>query len=359
MASTTIEHFVALQSTVNICALDLSKAFDEVQHDILFSKLMKRNVPRNFIQLLRNWYSNSTICIKWHFCFSHEVKLSAGVRQGGVLSPSLFALYIDNVLDKINNSGLGCYINHICYNAIMYADDILLISLSVTDLQKMVNICLFELEHVDMIVNIKKSVCMRIGKRFNIMASDIFVGDTPIAWKKELKYLGLQFFAGAKLKCNIQILRQKYFGAANSIFGKIGTKASPSCYCTLINAHCLPLLTYSLEAISLSKSKLGSIAAAYTSGWGKIFGSFDKKVINECLFYCGIVPVEIHIDTKKLGFLDQIACSSHVGLLNLFHIHGKASMLNIMNKYDLRSSESWNTWRLKMWSVFEQSCHLF
>lgn len=358
VAHTTIEHFISQQSTVNICALDLTKAFDKVQHDILFIKLMVRNVPRNFIKLLHNWYSHSTIRIRWHACLSYQVSLLAGVRQGGVLSPSLFAIYIDDVLNVLNSSGLGCYINHISYNAIMYADDILLMSLSITDMQKMVDICLIELDRVDMNINIKKSVSLRIGKRHNVVASDILIGNTPISWKSEIKYLGLQFFSASRIKVNIQILRQKFFGAANGIFGKIGTKASISCYTTLINAYCIPLLIYSLEAISLSKSELSSIMAAFTSGWGKIFGSYDKNIINNCLFYCGILPIEFKLDLKKLIFLDQLAKSNHEGLTNLFFIHGKNAILTIMKKYNLLSSDSLNVWKFKIWSAFDYSRQL-
>ena len=80
--------------------------------------------------------------IKWGDAMSYQVKLAAGVRQGGVLSPVLFACQVDDMLKKINNSGLGCNINHVYYNAIMYADDIILMSVSICDMQKMVNICL-------------------------------------------------------------------------------------------------------------------------------------------------------------------------------------------------------------------------
>ena len=86
----------------------------------------------------------------WHFrTFRVNVKLIC-----------LFACYVDEMLRKLNNSGLGCHINHLCYNAIMYADDILLMSISISDLQILVDICSKELILIDMIVNVCKSVCM-------------------------------------------------------------------------------------------------------------------------------------------------------------------------------------------------------
>jgi hypothetical protein len=193
----------------------------------------------------------------------------------------------------------------------MYADDILLMSISVCDIQKLVDICFAELNSIDVLINVKKSVCIRVGKRHNSKASNITINGIPIEWKSELKYLGIQFLSGSRLRCNVQIIRQKFFRATNGIFGKIGTKAPLNCYSTLINSYCTPLLTFGMEAIFLSKSDLNSIKAAFTAGWSTIFGSFHHNVIYNCLYYCNVLPIEFCIDQRKLSFLDQITSSDH------------------------------------------------
>ena len=80
---------------------------------------------------------------------SYKIRLTAGVRQGGVLSIHLFSVFVDDVLLKLNKSSLGCHIKSLCLNAIMYADDILLMSISVCDLQTMVYLCVTYLEDID------------------------------------------------------------------------------------------------------------------------------------------------------------------------------------------------------------------
>ena len=47
-----------------------------------------------------------------------------GVRQGGVLSPKLFAIYIDDLSNELALCKSGCYINEQCMNHVIYADDI-------------------------------------------------------------------------------------------------------------------------------------------------------------------------------------------------------------------------------------------
>jgi len=79
-------------STVNLCSLDLMKAFDRMNHGILFNKLMDRNIPKYLVNLLREWYSKVFNAVRWGSEISKFIKLEAGVRQGGILSPYLFAV---------------------------------------------------------------------------------------------------------------------------------------------------------------------------------------------------------------------------------------------------------------------------
>jgi len=62
--------------------------------------------------------------VKWGLVYSDYFSLACGVPQGGVLSPCLFAIFIDSVVDRVTKSGLGCYFNMTCFSILLYADDI-------------------------------------------------------------------------------------------------------------------------------------------------------------------------------------------------------------------------------------------
>jgi len=123
-----IEHFVSNGSTVNVCALYLSKAFDRVNHYVLYIKLMERKLPTQLLTVFESWLYTCTTCIRWNGRVSHCFSLAAGVRQGGVLSPLLFITCIDTIVDRVKTLSVGCYINCTCCSIFLYADDILLLS---------------------------------------------------------------------------------------------------------------------------------------------------------------------------------------------------------------------------------------
>lgn len=144
-----VNKFVNGGSTVNLCAIDLSKAFDKTNHHALLMKLMKRHIPVDLLDILEFWLNNSWSCIKWLGKFSTLFKIEFGVRQGSVLSPFLFAVYLNDLASPRRNGPSSCII--------LYADDILLFSPSICHLQLLLAECERQLIDLDISINVKKS----------------------------------------------------------------------------------------------------------------------------------------------------------------------------------------------------------
>ena len=87
--------------------------------------------PMVLINIFDCWFAKVFACVRWGECISEFVSLSCGTRQGGVASPTLFAICVNDIIAKLQQSGLGCQIHFISFNAFMYADDLLLLALSV------------------------------------------------------------------------------------------------------------------------------------------------------------------------------------------------------------------------------------
>ena len=60
-----IDHFISEGSTVNVCSLDLSKAFDKMSHYALYIKLINRNIPLNLLKIIKSWFNTSFTCVRW------------------------------------------------------------------------------------------------------------------------------------------------------------------------------------------------------------------------------------------------------------------------------------------------------
>ena len=142
-----VDEITKTGNTANICSIDLSKAFDKVNHFGIYIKLMKRLIPTELLELLENWMSGCFAYVKWDYSYSFVFSVCSGVRQGAVLSPLLFAVYIDDI-GKLCDPRNGCFV-------ILYADDIILISYSVTMLQNLLFECEKELLYLDMLINNK------------------------------------------------------------------------------------------------------------------------------------------------------------------------------------------------------------
>ena len=141
MVTSVVEHFNRHGSPVFGAAMDMSKAFDMVEWGYMFETLLERKVDCIFLRLLLFIYGKQQCKVKWSGQYSNPFPVHNGVRQGGVSSGIFFALYIDKLLHILRESGLGCHVNGIFYGAVIYADDIFLLSGSRNGLQVMVDLC--------------------------------------------------------------------------------------------------------------------------------------------------------------------------------------------------------------------------
>ena len=89
---------------------------------------MKHRLPSVVLRFLMNMQVKSCARIKWDDIFSVVFSVSNGVKQGGVLSPFLFCIYIDDLLISISETHLGCYIGNIYVGVLAYVDDIELLA---------------------------------------------------------------------------------------------------------------------------------------------------------------------------------------------------------------------------------------
>ena len=106
--STTVNHFRDRGSAVYAALLDISKAFDRVNHLKLFESLSKTGLPTWLLVILINWYGKLTVAVRWKSTLSNSFRVNCGVRQGSSLSPSIFNVFMDLFIIKLRALSVGC-----------------------------------------------------------------------------------------------------------------------------------------------------------------------------------------------------------------------------------------------------------
>jgi len=166
-------------------------AFDRINHWCLFKKLIERNII--VIRLLIFWYCNQSFCVRWGNTISNYFTVSNGVRQGGILSPFLFNIYMDDLSKILNDSHSGCSMNGTTINHLMYADDTCIIAPSPSALQDLLDICEnFALNNF-IVFNEKKTKCMCFKPKSLkcLYVPNMYLNNIPLNIVSTNKYLGI------------------------------------------------------------------------------------------------------------------------------------------------------------------------
>ena len=107
----------------------------------LFEKLHQKNLPAIVVRTLIFVYEEQNAWVKWGNTRSEQFRIVNGTRQGSVLSPAFFSVYIDDLLSQLRKSGVGCHIGGKFFGAAGYADDIILLAPCRSAMEQMIRIC--------------------------------------------------------------------------------------------------------------------------------------------------------------------------------------------------------------------------
>jgi len=124
----TLAYYVVDGVSAFCTLLDATKAFDKIDYCQLFRELLCRDLPSIYVRLLCNLYTNNVAHFYWNGRRRKVFSTENGVKQGGIVSPVLFCVYIDGLLSLLRESNVGCFIGNVFEGALAYADDIALLT---------------------------------------------------------------------------------------------------------------------------------------------------------------------------------------------------------------------------------------
>ena len=258
--------------------LDASKAADKVLHNGLYKKLLDRKAPLCFVLLLMNWYSKVHCAVRWNGFMGEWFPILCGVRQGGVLSPYLFSVYVNDLIFELRNSGSGAHIGKLLIGCVLYADDIVLMSPSCRGLQRLVRIC----EQYGLKWDIKFNPCKSQVVTFggtNPPNMHIEMASTVMQWVNKVKYLGLYF---CSISGNLDVSNnvRKFYGQYNNIRTVLGYGTHEMSVVHLCKVYCLSALMYGCESWHLQNKEQSRISVAWNNCFRSIFNCCWRESVN-------------------------------------------------------------------------------
>ena len=193
----SISYYVNNGSSVYCTFLDATKAFDRVQYCKLFRQLLCCGLPPVIIRILLNLYVGHVTRVEWNGIRSTNFPVSNGVKQGGIVSPVLFCIYLDGLLQSLAASRIGCSIGTIFVGALAYADDLVLLAPSANAMRLMLHNCDAYADEFSIAFNASKSKCLfctrptRRHSKCNLGAQATFqIGGQPIEFVDQWPHLG-------------------------------------------------------------------------------------------------------------------------------------------------------------------------
>ena len=215
-----IARYVRGSSGVHMCLYDLEKPFVSIEYPVLFNRLFEMGVNRKTWRVLKSWYEGAVGQVR----LDGALSVKRGVKQGSVLSPTLFILIMNPLLQQLEASGLGLTINSFYAGGFAHADDIRTLATTVETLEVQVGLVRQFYAANFLQVNVKKCEVIVFDRHRGRadMRDDLEVEVIVIQSCSEARCLGFWWrrglFATRGVEEGISKARRAFFQ-----FGSVGT----------------------------------------------------------------------------------------------------------------------------------------
>ena len=200
--------------------LDIKRAYDVVWRDLLWEEMWKVGIRGKMWRVLQNLYQGTESCVAVDGKQTPWMKSEVGLRQGCVMSPTIFSIFINRLAEDLKQTGKGVKWNDRRFNLLLFADDIVLIAQDEGDMQRMLDMAYECSQSMRFQFNAQKCKVMRSGKE----CTKWTMGGEVIQEVQSFTYLGVEFGRrvgwkemkkkvlekATKRMCKIEMLRRVY-----------------------------------------------------------------------------------------------------------------------------------------------------
>ena len=308
-----IHNYIKRKGKVFTTFIDLSKAFDKVDHIILGNILLENNIPIDISLLIMHYLRNQTARIIWGGSSGEYFNINEGVRQGGILSPFLFKLYINSVIESIAEMEIGCRLGYTRLNILAYADDVILVADNKENLEKLYSAFTHLLERLKLIINKSKTKCMIFDKsRFGSDCGEITLNTDILSCVKVYKCLGHDIQRNLADDIDVEGRLRHFYSQFNSVYRKFHA-VSTETFLYLFNAYCMPDYGLSLWNVGeiLKKHMFKVFKVAYHNALKKIIGVPNFYSNHDVANHCNLFLLQHYIIFHQCRYFKRVLKSNN------------------------------------------------
>ena len=306
-----INYYNVHRSPVFCCFLDVSKAFDRVNHAILFKKMLRRGIPMYIVQFIAFWYQSQELQIRWGKTFSDSFFVTNGIRQGGILSPYLFNIVLDDLSIKLNQTNVGCFVGSFLLSHLSYADDMVLIAPSAKALQILLSICEEYARQNDIVYNTDKSKCIIFWPKVNVSDQVRFLlQGMSLKIVEQIKYLGVYIDSNLSDDCEISKRSRGIYAAGNTIISNFG-KCNSNCKILMFKTYCYNVYGISLWA-SYRVSSYAKAKVAHNDIFRTLMNVHRSESATKLFAEHNVSNLDVISRNCMFSLMQRLLCSSNV-----------------------------------------------
>ncbi len=211
----TVNYFNFNRSNVYVLMLDSTKAFDRVRYCKLFTELSNRQMSPLVIRLLMYMYTNQRLQVRWGNEMSVQFGVVNRVKQGGVLSPLLYAVYIDGLFIRLEDTGMGCHMGIHFISSLAFADDLNLLAPTLSGLKKIIDVCEKYGKEFNIKFNGSKSHLLLFkGRNCKILTRGVTVNGVSLTLSGTAVHLGHHMSTKDK-ECTVNAAKNSFWKSFN------------------------------------------------------------------------------------------------------------------------------------------------
>ena len=228
------------------CFVDFEKAFDRIPRSLLLKKLENCGVVGKFLNVIISMYSNNIAHLKMNNKISDRFITNIGVRQGCVLSPTLFNIFMADFSRSLSSDHSLFLDDKVKIACVLWADDIVLLSETKIGLQSHLDVLYKYASNNKLQVNIEKTKCLCFNKSGRYIRNYLSDNNQLLDDVRQFKYLGFLVTANGNIKAGLDDLyarAAKIYYALKSCLGYAFSKDISVCV-RLYDALVKPVLLY-------------------------------------------------------------------------------------------------------------------